>query len=321
MASSARSDPAHGREADRPSDIPARGWKDILWRTKDELSGDHVSMIAASVAFYGLLAIFPAIAATIALWGLFFDPAAIQAQMQSVSGVLPPEAAGIVTDQARSVASATGTGLSLAAVGGVLIALYSASKGVKALIEGLNIIYDEEEKRGFIMLNLVALGLMLATIVMVAVSLALIAVLPALLGNLGLGGLARGVIAWLRWPLLALMVVVGLAVLYRFGPSRDAPRWRWVSWGAVIATVVWIAGSMAFSLYVRNFAGYNETYGSLGAVVILLMWFWLSAYIVLMGAELNSEMERQTARDSTEGPDRPLGGRGARAADTVGEAR
>jgi membrane protein len=310
-----------GRQSTTPSDIPQRGWKDILLRTWDELGGDHVSLIAAGIAFYGLLAIFPAIAAAIALWGLVFDPQDLERQVSAVSAALPPEAATILTDQVRKVAAAAGAGLSFAAIGGLLLALYSSSKGITSLIEGLNVIYDEPEKRGFIKFYLVALGLTLALMVMGLVSLALIALLPALIGSLGLGGFAQTLVVWLRWPLLALLAIVSLAVLYRFGPSRDAPRWRWVSWGAVVATVVWIAGSMLFSIYVRNFAGYNETYGSLGAVVILLMWLWLSAYIVLMGAELNSEMEHQTERDTTRGPDEPMGERGAHVADTVGRER
>jgi membrane protein len=285
------------------------------------MRADHVSMIAASVAFYGLVALFPAIAATIALWGLAFDPQQIEQQMQAVSGALPQEAATIVTDQARKVAQGTGTGLSLAAVGGLLLSLYSASAAVKALVEGLNIAYDEEEKRGFVRYNLVAFGLTLAMIVMFLVSLALVAVLPAVIAGLGLGGVLGGLIAFLRWPLLAGFVMAALAVLYRYAPSRDAPQWNWVSPGAIVATLVWIVGSVAFSIYVRNFASYNETYGSLGAVIILLMWFWLSAFIVLMGAELNAEAEHQTARDTTRGRERPMGRRGAYAADTLGEQR
>ena len=312
---------ARGRDAERPSDIPKAGWRDILMRTKDEVGEDHVSMIAASIAFYALLALFPAIAAAVALWGLLFDPQQIEQQMAAASSALPPEAAGIVTGQAQKVADSTGTGLSLAAIGGLLFALYSASKGTKAIIEGLNMIYDEEEKRGLIRLNLVALALTLGLIVIAIVSLALVAVLPGLLAGLGIGGVTGGLFTWLRWPLLALVAVVGLAVLYRFAPSRDAPRWRWVSWGAVIATALWIAGSMLFSFYVRNFATYNETYGSLGAVIILLMWFWLSAFVVLLGAELNAEMEHQTARNSTRGSAEPRGHRGAHAADTLGEPR
>ena len=310
-----------GREAERPRDIPRAGWRDILLRTKDEITRDHVSMIAAGVAFYGLLALFPAIAALLSLWGLAFDPQTIEQQIEQVGGALPDQAAAIIEDQARRLASGTSTGTGLAAIGGLVLTLYSASKGMKALIEGLNIIYDEEEKRGFIKLNLIAFLLTLAMFVMMVVTLGAIVVLPALLGALGFGSVVETLVVWLRWPLLALVAGAGLAVLYRLAPSRSRPQWQWVSWGAVIATVIWVIGSILFSVYVRNFGTYNETYGSLGAVIVLLLWFWLSAFVVLMGAELNSEIEHQTARDTTDDGHRPMGERGAHVADTVGERR
>ena len=319
-AAAARGDGGRGRRAERPQDIPTPGWRDIALRTKNEISDDHVSITAAGVAFYALLAIFPAIAALISIWGLVADPAQMEQQIQSVAGMLPQEAASILRDQAHNVASNAGGALSFGLIFGLLLTLYSAAAGMKALIEGLNIAYDEEEKRSFIRYNLIALGLTLGAIVAVIVVLGLIAVVPALLGNLGLGSTAETLITWLRWPLLFVFAMVGLTVLYRYAPSRDEPRWRWVSWGSVIATLLWVLGSMAFSVYVRNFASYNETYGSLGAVVILLMWLWLSAFIVLLGAELNSEMEHQTGEDTTTGPARPLGQRGARMADTVGRS-
>jgi membrane protein len=190
-----------------------------------------------------------------------------------------------------------------------------------SLIEGMNIVYDETESRGFIRLNLVALALTLVLMLIALVSLALVAILPGLVGALGLTGMAFTLIQWLRWPLLALVVIGALAMLYRFGPSRDAPQWRWVSWGAGLATLLWILGSIGFSLYVRNFADYNQTYGSLGAVIILLMWFWLSAFVVLMGAELDAEMEHQTKVDTTRGESRPMGERGAHVADTLGSQK
>jgi membrane protein len=317
VARSATADEARGRRAERPREIPKAGWRDILLRTKNELSDDHVSMIAAGVAFYGLLAIFPAIAALISIWALIFDPQQLVQQIEQIGGYLP-EAGSIIKDQTTKIASNAGTGVSIAAIGGILLALYSASKGMKALIEGLNIIYDEEEKRGFVRLNLAALGLTLGMVVILIVSLALIMAAPTLLGSLGLGSTVQTLVTWLRWPVLFVIVVVSLGILYRFAPSRAEPQWQWVSSGAVIATVLWLIGSILFSIYVRNFGSYNETYGALGAVVILLMWFWLSAFIVLAGAELNAEMEHQTARDTTRGPPRPMGKRGAQVADTVG---
>ncbi|MGH6899966.1 MAG: YihY/virulence factor BrkB family protein [Geminicoccaceae bacterium] len=308
-----------GRQADRPFQIPRAGWRDILLRTKNEISADHLSLIAAGVGFYGLLALFPAIAATIAIWGLAFDPQQIEPQIAAVSGLLPEQAAAIVTDQARKVA-ASGGGLGLAAAGGILLTLYSASKGMKALIEGLNIIYDEEEKRGFIKLNLTALGLTLGVIVGMTLAIGLIVLVPVVLQVLGLGSVVNALVTLLRWPILFVGALLILAALYRYAPSRAAARWRWVGWGAALATLIWVIGSIAFSIYVRNFGSYNETYGSIGAVIVLLMWVWLSAFVVLLGAELNSEMELQTERDSTTGPPQPRGRRGAHVADEVGES-
>ena len=307
-----------GRRAERPSDIPKPGWRDILLRTWKEISDDHVSLIAAGVGFYGLLALFPAIAAMIAIWGLLFDPQQIEQQIETGSGFLPQDAAAIVTEQARKVA-AGGGGLSLAAAGGILFALYSAAKGMKALIEGLNIINDEQEERGFIKLNLIALGITLLMIVAMLAALGAIIIVPILLGAVGLGPVAETLANLLRWPLLFVVALFALAIIYRYAPSRAQPRWRWVSWGAAVATIIWIVGSIAFSIYVQNFGSYNETYGSIGAVIILLMWFWLSAFIVLLGAELNAEMEHQTERDSTSGEPRPRGRRDAYVADHVGE--
>jgi membrane protein len=305
-----------GRQAERPSEIPKAGWRDILVRTWKEIGDDHVSLIAAGVGFYALLALFPAIAALIAIWGLAFDPQQIEQQITAISQFLPEQAGAIITDQARQVAAAGG-GLGLAAVIGILLALYSASKGIKALIEGLNIIYDEQEKRGFIKLNLMALVITLGIIVALIVALGVIVVLPIVLELLGLGPIVDALVSIVRWPLLFAFAMLVLAALYRWAPSRAPARWRWVTWGAAIATLIWVLGSIAFSIYVRNFGSYNETYGSLGAVIILLMWLWLSAFVVLLGAELNAEMEHQTERDSTTGAPEPRGRRGAQVADEV----
>jgi membrane protein len=305
-----------GRQAERPSEIPKAGWRDILVRTWKEIGDDHVSLIAAGVGFYALLALFPAIAALIAIWGLAFDPQQIEQQITAISQFLPEQAGAIITDQARQVAAAGG-GLGLAAVIGILLALYSASKGIKALIEGLNIIYDEQEKRGFINLNLMALVITLGIIVALIVALGVIVVLPIVLELLGLGPIVDALVSIVRWPLLFAFAMLVLAALYRWAPSRAPARWRWVTWGAAIATLIWVLGSIAFSIYVRNFGSYNETYGSLGAVIILLMWLWLSAFVVLLGAELNAEMEHQTERDSTTGAPEPRGRRGAQVADEV----
>lgn len=321
MAKSKSSASDHGRHAERPTQIPKSGWLDILWRVKDEMARDHVSIIAAGMAFFGLLAIVPAIVATLSIWGLLFDPQQMTQQIASISHLLPTEAANIIQQQAQQASQDAMTGMSLAAIGGLLFTIYSASKGTKALIEGLNIIYDEEETRGIVKKTLVTLALTLGWILMTLVALGTIIAIPMIVGLLGLDNMLGTLINLARWPLLFVIVSIGIAILYRYAPDRDEPRWEWTSIGSTLAVLLWVLGSIGFSIYVRNFASYNETYGSLGAVIIMLMWFWLSAFIMLMGAELNSEMERQTKRDTTVGHKEPMGQRDARAADTLGESK
>lgn len=321
MAGQEASEAQHGRHAERPAQIPRQGWLDILKRVKKEMDRDHVSLIAAGVAFYGVLAIFPAILALTSLWALLFDPQQMIQQIETISHLLPEEAASIITEQTNQAGEDAQVGISLAAIGGILLAVYSASKGMKGLMEGLNIVYDEEEQRGLIKETMTRLLLTLGAIAMTLVTLGAVAAIPLILEAIGLDNTLGTVIGLGRWPLLLIMVMLALAVLYRYAPDRSKPHWQWASAGSALAVLVWIAGSVGFSLYVHNFGNYNETYGSLGAVIILLLWFWLSAFIVLMGAELNSEMERQTRHDTTEGGREPLGERDAYAADTVGRAR
>jgi membrane protein len=307
-----------GRQAQRPGEIPRRGWRDIALRIKEETTRDNLSIIAAGVAFYAMLAIFPALAALVSIYGLVADPAQVSQHMASIGQMVPPQAYQILDQQLSSVAASSGGALTFGAIGGLLLALWSASKGMKAMLIALDITYDEEEKRGFFKFNGLALLLTLGAVLFVILSLGLIAILPALLGSLGLPETVQTLLAWLRWPLLGLLVILGLAVLYRFGPDRDEPRWRWVSLGAVLATVLWLVVSALFSWYVSNFGSYQETYGAMGAVIILLMWFYITAYVVLLGAEINAEMEHQTERDTTRGAERPMGERDAHMADTRG---
>ncbi len=310
-----------GRSARSPSQIPKRGWRDILLRVKDEVSKDNISIIAAGVAFYTLLAIVPALGVIVSVYGLLADPADVERQIGAMAGFLPEDAASIIREQLHRVASSANTSLSLSAIFGLLLTLWSATKGMSTIFTALNVAYDEHETRGFIKFNLLALAFTVGGMLLLFVILALVAGVPAVIQMLGLGGPVAWAVSIARWPLLALLLIVAIGVLYRFGPSRDQPKWRWVSWGATFATVVWLIGSIGFSIYVSNFGSYNETYGSLGAVIVLMMWFWLSAYIILIGAEINAEMERQTGKDTTEGRPQPLGRRRAHAADTVGEAR
>lgn len=317
MATQAQS--GRGRHAQTPSDIPKAGWRDILLRVGREQSSDNVSMVAAGVAFYGLLAVFPASAAMFSIYAMFADPAQLQQQMQSMSGMLPGQTHQLLQEQLSRLASNSGGKLGIGVLVGLLVALWSSAAGVKALMTALDIAYDEREERSFLRFNGLALLLTLGAILTVIVALALIVVLPMVLGKLGLAGIAQILISWLRWLLLAAVMVVALAVLYRLGPDRDYPEWRWVSWGSVAATVLWLVASGLFSWYVSSFGNYNQTYGSLAAVVILMLWFWISAYAILLGAELNAEMEHQTRRDTTAGEPQPMGERDAYAADTLGK--
>jgi len=318
-ATAERREADRGRRAERPSQLPAAGWRDVLWRVKGEMAEDNLSLVAAGVAFYALLALFPAVAAVVSIYGMIADPQTVEQQLAAVSHILPQEAQSIVGDQLKRVSGSGSTALGFGAIASLLLTLWSANKGTQALITALNIVYDEEEKRGVVRLYLISLALTVGMILFLILCLAAIAAVPALIGSLGLPQVIQQLALWLRWPILGVAFMVALAVLYRYAPSRDEPRWGWVSWGAVLATVLWLVASGLFSWYVSNFGSYNETYGSLGAVAILLMWFWLSALIVLLGAELNAEMEHQTERDTTEGPRQPRGARGAYVADTVGE--
>jgi membrane protein len=308
-----------GRSATRPQDIPAKGWRDILLRVKEELIKDKLSIVAAGVAFYALLAFFPALATLVFVYGLVADPGDVQQQLNTLADIMPEEVHTLLSEQLLRITTHSPTALSFAAIGGLLVTFWTATTGTKTLMEALNVAYDEEEKRSFLKLNGIALLLTLGAIVLGALTLTLIVALPALLGNVGLGATARTWLSLLPWPLLAVFIIVSLAVVYRYGPSRSQPYWQWVSWGAVAATVIWLVASMGFSFYVANFGNYNETYGSLGAVVILMMWLFISAYIVLLGAELNAEMEHQTKEDTTEKEPQPMGQRGAYVADTLGE--
>lgn len=308
-----------GRMAERPTQIPRAGWRDVALRVKQDIGRDNLSIVAAGSAFYALFALFPAIGAAVAMYGLFASPETVQQHMQMLETIMPEQAQTVLDQQLQRVVSSGSTALGVGALIGLLLALWSASKGVKALMTALNIVYDEEEKRGFIVLNLTALALTFVVLAFVLIALAAIAVLPAIIDSLGLPDVVATLARWLRWPLLALVCVGILGLLYRYAASRARPQWRWVLSGALIATVLWLIGSALFSWYVSNFGSYNETFGSVAAVAVLMMWFWLSAYFVLIGGELNAEMEHQTRRDTTTGRPRPMGKRQAHVADTVGE--
>jgi membrane protein len=311
-------DGGHGRQADVPQQIPARGWLDIAKRTAREVKADQVPLLGAGVAFYALLSLFPAIIAGVSIYGLVADPQTVRDQIAKLTEKLSPETATILGQQIQQVTSGAGGALGLATVIGILTALWSASSGMKALVTGVNLAYDETEGRKFVKLRGLAILLTLGAMVLMAVALTLIVAFPALADSWPTA--LRWTVGVLRWVLLAGLLIAALAVLYRFAPDRDEPRWTWVSWGSGIATVLWILASIGFSVYVNAFGNYNKTYGALAGIIILMFWLYLTAVIVLVGAELNTEMELQTAKDTTAGPSRPMGEREAHAADHVAES-
>jgi membrane protein len=310
---------AAGREAERPGEIPPRGWLAILKRVKAEVKEDNVTLLAAGVAFYAMLAIFPAIIALVTVYGMVADPEQIESQVSELAKGLPSGADALLTEQLTNIVDAGQRTLSISLAVSLLAVLWSASGGVQGLVKGLNLVYDEPESRGFLKLRGLSLLLTLGAIVVVVVALALITVFPGVVDDLGLGQAGELAASIARWVVLAVVVLTALAVVYRFAPDRSNPRWRWVSWGAVVALALWLLGSVGFSWYVDNFGKYNQTYGALASVIILLLWLFLSSFAVLLGAELDAEIERQTARDTTTGPERPIGERGAVVADTVAE--
>lgn len=311
---------ARGRAASVPTDIPSAGWKDILWRSYRRLQEDRLLAVAAGAVFYLLLALFPALTALVSLYGLFADPALINEHLALLAGVMPEAAIAIVREQITRIAASGTDALSLGFVFGLGLALWSANAGMKAIIDALNVVYGEREKRGFLKLTLVAFAFTLGGLAFVILALGAVVVAPLVLAWLGVESRGLQILSLLRWPGLFLVVLLWLAVLYRFAPSRADARWEWLGVGSVAAASAWIAGSGLFSWYLSNIADYDATYGSLGAAIGLMMWLWLSVVVILVGGELNAEIEHQTARDTTTGPARPLGERGAVMADTVGEA-
>ncbi|WP_029032170.1 YihY/virulence factor BrkB family protein [Salinarimonas rosea] len=313
-------DHARGRRAATPREIPRAGWIDVAKRVATEFSRDRLMAVAAGVTFYALLALFPAIAAFVSLYGLFFSPEEVSRQVASLSGVIPSGAVDVIEGEIERVAAQGGGALTFGFVGGLLLTLWSANSGMKAIFDALNVAYDEDEERGFLALNALTLLFTLGALLIGGGLVAAVAVMPAVLAAVPLGAEIEMLLRWLRFPIALVLVTGLLALIFRYGPSRTRARWRWVLWGAGIGAVAFVGFSMLFTWYVSNFGSYNATYGSLGAVVGFMVWIWLSTTIVLLAAELNAEMERQTARDTTVAPDRPLGRRGAQAADTVAPA-
>lgn len=302
--------------ARRPSDLGWRDWWAILRRSWATIGRENLSLVAAGVAFYALFALFPTLSVLVALYGFVADPVDVRDQLNALSELAPEEALGPVKEQLETLAGASRSTLSLTTVFGLALALWSSRAGVSAMILGLNIAYKEREKRNYFLHLAVSLALTLALVVVVAVAIAMVVAIPLVLASLPFEpGFAATAVNVLRWPLAMVTVMVGIALLYRYGPARRGPRLPWFTWGAALATFFWLLASLLFSYYVAAFANYNETYGSLAAIIALLMWFFVSALVVLAGAALNAEMEYQTRLDTTVGPPRPLGERGAFVAD------
>jgi membrane protein len=309
-----------GRTASRPWDIPYEGWRDIARRVWANLQQHNMSFVAAGVAFFVLLALFPALGAIVGLYGLVADPGDVAQEADFLRNVLPPEALNLLSNQLSQIASHAAGTLSFGVLLSLLVAVWSTSRGVSSIITALDIVYNEQEQRSFVRLTLLSLALTVGAILFAVVALGLIVVLPTIFDLFGIGGLVTALLNLLAWPLLGALFIAGLAVIYHYGPCRDQPKWDWVTPGAVFATVLWLMGSGLFSFYVANFGSYNETYGSVGAAVILLTWVYLTSYVVLLGAEVNAEMEHQTSQDTTEGQPEPMGERGAYVADTLGRS-
>jgi len=310
-------DTASGRQATKPTSFGPAAWWSIAKRVWWGITNDHLSIIAAGVAFFGILAFFPAIAALIALYGLVADPVQVAQSLQSARPVLPPDVYSTIDTEVSALISAGRSSLTIATIVSIAFALWSARAGVTALMEGLNIVYRETDTRNIFVQYLMSLVLTLLLIVVAIVSLLAVVALPTLLHFSDFGAVGTVLAQVTPLVVLGIAVVFLIGALYRYGPHRAPARKRWLTVGAVFATIGWVLVSLALSVYVSRFADFNRTYGSLGAIVGLLFWLYASAFVVLLGAEINAQMELQTERDTTTGRPRPMGERGAYVADHV----
>ncbi|MFP5384797.1 MAG: YihY/virulence factor BrkB family protein [Bacteriovoracia bacterium] len=317
---SKREDQDRGRNAESPRHIPYQGWKDVMKRVKSEVKSDRLSLVSAAMAYYALFAFVPSLTAIVLMYAWISDPSEIQQHMSAVSEFLPKEAQTIISDQLGQLSGQASGALRLGVIGALLIALWSASKGSKAIIEAMNIIYDEKEERGFFKLNFFALGMTLLAALLGILAIGVLVVVPAVMSFLDFVPFMGFIIQTVSWILLLAIFSFFLSFAYRFGPNRSNAKWKWVSSGAVISSVLWAIVSALFSWYAQEFGNFNKTYGSLGAIIVLMMWFYLSSFVILLGGEINAELEHQTKKDSTEEPDQPMGERNAYVADTLGES-
>jgi len=312
-------EPGRGRAARTPSEIPRAGWRDILLRVWHKIGEDNLSLVSAGVALNTLLAVFPAMAVLASVYGMFASPAQVAKEIAPFYGILPHDAASIIQTQLEALARPRDRTLGIGAIVSFIVSVYYSSQGVSALMSATNIAYSERERRSFIKLILVAIGFAVGAVVGFVLMLLLTVAVPLALQRLPVPGFVSMAVLVLRWILLWLFAVLGLAIVYRYAPSRENAQWRWVTWGSVVAATLWLIASVLFSLYVRDFGSYGRTYGALGSVIVLIMWFYLQGYAIVLGAEVNAEAEHQTAVDTTRGPPAPMGERGAYVADTLGE--
>lgn len=315
MNKSNRKSVYRGEDAEWPHQIPLKGWVDIGKRVFHEMKVDHVQIVSAGVGFYFFLAIFPTIVAAISIYSLVLEPSQLEEQISRLNMILPEKAFGILSDFLHPVIEQSKKEIGWGLIVSVLISIWSANKGTNALFQGINIAYDEAETRNIFKKNLITLLFTLCGLVLGLISLLIVIFFPLLIHKLGLNPEIENILTWFRWVLLGFILIFTLSVVYRIAPNRRSAQFGWVSWGAVIGTILWLAGSMLFSWYVSNFGSYDDLYGSFAAVAILMLWLFLTAFIVLMGAEINSEMEHQTRHDTTIGKHRPMGERNAYHAD------
>jgi membrane protein len=311
-------EPDRGRQARYPTDLPAAGWRDIALRVWEKMGHDHVSLLAAGIALNTLLAVFPALALAVSIYGLFSSPAGVAADVRPFFEILPPEAAQLVQDELQALVGPKHGKLGLGAVLSALVAFWSARQGMVAVVTATNIAYYERECRSYLRQIALSLGFTIASVAAFLVMLGLGVAVPLALKVLPLGPAASAAILVCRWLLIWLFAVGALAVVYRYAPDRRCAQWQWVTGGSIVAATLWLLGSVLFELYVDNFSSYGATYGALGGVVVLIMWFYLGGYAVVLGAQVNAEMEHQTSVDTTVGPPKPMGQRGAYVADTLG---
>ena len=312
-------EPDRGRAAAWPGAIPGRGWKDILWRSYWEIGQDRLPALAGGVTFYLLLAIFPGIAAFVSIYGLFLDVGGVQSRLAQLAEVFPQDAVSLIGEQMLRLARQKHSTLGAAFLVSTLVSVWSANAGMKALFDGLNVVYEEPEKRYYLWRSLITYTSTAVGMLFLCLVVGLIVVAPVYLRLLGVAVDHQWWVA-LRWLLVYFLAVLAFTWLYRHGPSRTPPKWRWVAGGGFLAAAVWMLGSLGFSWYVNTFTHFGITYGSLGAMIGLMLWIWFSVMVVLFGGELNAEIEHQTAVDSTVGPDKPMGERGAVMADNLGKA-